>query len=246
MRALITGASYGLGLDLAKVFLNHGYKLLLIARSKDRLLEIKKELDKDDSIDIFPCDLTINPKEIAEELTKKYDDIEVVINNAGIGLSGDILSHNIEDETRLIDLNIKALTIFTITFGNYFKKKDKGSILNISSVGSMMPGKYMASYYASKSYVSSLSYSISLELKKTNINIIAFNLPRMNTKFDLHSNRSGNLKKGVSPIKIANKIYKYRYKRGIKNIGTSVKLTNLLSHILPKGVFAHFIGDKLR
>ena len=245
-RCVITGASMGLGLSLAKRFNKEGYNLILIARQEEKLKQIQKELGNASDVVIFPYDLCDNPEGIANEIIEKYDDIELVINNAGIGISGEFLSHSVLSEERLIDLNIKALSIFSLVFGKYFKEKNKGTIMNISSVGSLIPGKYMASYYASKAYVSSFTYSLYLELKNTSINVLGLNLPRIDTDFDKNAKRVNSLKRGANPDIISKKIFKMRNKRGIKNIGLSTKLTNMMNHILPKSVLAFFIGDKLK
>ena len=248
-RVLITGASQGLGLALAKKYAKMGYSLLLVARNKDTLLNLKEFILKESKIDveIFPYDLTNEVEVFCKKIIDTYQDIEIVINNAAMGLADTILNHDVKDEEKLIDLNIKALTILSIKFAKYFKEKGYGRILNISSVGSMMPGAYISSYYASKAYVSSFTYSINLELKQYNVYAIAFNLPRIDTDFDLHANRKNKLKKGKNPNEIANIIYKkMNSKKGIINIGLSTKLMNLFSHLLPKSFISKCIGSKLR
>ena len=103
------------------------------------------------------------------------------------------------------------------------------------------------SYYASKAYVSSFTYSINLELKQYNVYAIAFNLPRIDTDFDLHAKRKSKLKKGKNPMVIADKIYKkMNSKKGIMNIGLSTKLMNLFSHLLPKSLISKCIGNRLK
>lgn len=248
-RVLITGASQGLGFALAKKYASMGYSLILISRNKERLEKLKEELLKEYriDIDIIPYDLTKETINFSKEILNSYSNIEVLINNAGMGIADSILYHDPIDEEKLIDLNVKALTILSMEFAKYFKEKGYGRIINISSVGSMMPGAYISSYYASKAYVSSFTYSINLELKQYNVYAIAFNLPRMDTDFDLHAKRKSKLKKGKNPMVIADKIYKkMNSKKGIMNIGLSTKLMNLFSHLLPKSLISKCIGSKLR
>lgn len=245
MRVVITGASYGLGKALAIKYGKNGYDLILIARSEEKLNEVKEELNNV-KVDIYPYDLTKNPIELANKLVNTYTDIRILINNAGIGIAGDVINHNPIKENELIDLNIKALTDFSIIFGKHFKEKNIGSIINISSVASYLPGPYIASYYASKAYVSSFSYSMSLELKGTNVNVLAVNIPRVDTNFDKNANRVNKLKKGKNPNIIADKIYRLTNKRGIKNIGLETKLTNVINHIFPKSFLSKIIGKRLK
>ncbi|RIA78441.1 hypothetical protein EI71_00001 [Anaeroplasma bactoclasticum] len=248
-QCVITGASLGLGRSLSKKYASMGYSLILISRNKDNLEKLKEELLKEYKIDIdiIPYDLTNETIIFSKEILNSYSNIEVLINNAGMGIADSILYHDPIDEEKLIDLNIKALTILSIEFAKYFKEKGYGRIINISSVGSMMPGAYISSYYASKAYVSSFTYSINLELKQYNVYAVAFNLPRIDTDFDLHAKRKSKLKKGKNPMIIANKIYKkMNSKKGIINIGLSTKLMNLLSHIFPKSLISKCIGSKLK
>jgi short-subunit dehydrogenase len=248
-QCVITGASLGVGRSLSKKYASMGYSLILISRNKDNLENLKEELLKEYKIDIdiIPYDLTNETIIFSKEILNSYSNIEVLINNAGMGIADSILYHDPIDEEKLIDLNIKALTILSIEFAKYFKDKGYGRIINISSVGSMMPGAYISSYYASKAYVSSFTYSINLELKQYNVYAVAFNLPRIDTDFDLHAKRKSKLKKGKNPMIIANKIYKkMNSKKGIINIGLSTKLMNLLSHIFPKSLISKCIGSKLK
>ena len=135
-RCVITGASQGLGASLAKKYASMGYSLILIARSIDKLNALKEELKEYKiDIDIYPYDLTNEIEIFSKKILNSYSDIEILINNAGMGISDSILYHEAKDESKLIDLNIKALTILSIEFSKYFKEKGYGRILNISSVG---------------------------------------------------------------------------------------------------------------
>ena len=124
---------------------------------------------------------------------------------------------------------------------------DYSSISNTPSIPTKVGDLTNDQNYASKAYVSSFTYSINLELKQYNVYAIAFNLPRMDTDFDLHAKRKSKLKKGKNPMVIADKIYKkMNSKKGIMNIGLSTKLMNLFSHLLPKSLISKCIGSKLR
>ena len=173
--------------------------------------------------------------------------IEILFNNAGFGTAGEFLLHDLEIEDSLIDVNIKALTRLSYIFGNYFKSKRKGMIVNISSVASMMPGPYMATYYASKAYVSSFSLSLSYELSEYNVLVHALNLPRVDTSFDLNAKRNvTKLKKGIDKDKMAKIIIsKIKKRKCVINIGLSTKMVNLLQRVLPKTLFLKMVGKSL-
>ena len=245
---VLTGASSGIGYSLSYRYAKMGYGLYLIARNKDKLFEMKEDISKRYNVDIhvYPFDLNNNPELIVSEIVKNPN-IEILFNNAGFGISGEFLSHDLQREDSLIDVNIKALTRLSYIFGNYFKQKRKGMIVNISSVASMMPGPYMATYYASKAYVSSFSLSLSYELKEYNVKVHALNLPRVDTSFDLNAKRDVNkLKKGIDKDKMAKIIIsKIKKRKCVINIGISTKMVNLLQRILPKNLFLKLVGKSL-
>lgn len=170
MKALVTGASSGIGRDIARELSLKGYDLILVARRKDRLEELKKELST--NIEIICSDLssTFNCMKLYEQV--KNEDIDVVINNAGFGLAGEFSKTKLETELDMIDLNIKAVHTLTKCFLQYFDGKNKGYILNVASSAALQPGgPLMATYYATKSYVLSMTLGIYEELRRDKKNI---------------------------------------------------------------------------
>lgn len=168
MKALITGASSGMGRDMAKYLYSLGYDLYLVARDKKELDKIFKEYK---NVHTYSYNLI---KE--EECVKLYkelekENIDILINNAGFGDAGNFTLTNLDKEMDMIDLNIKAYHILTKLFLKDFVKRDYGRILNVASMAGFMPGPYMATYYATKNYVVSLSLAIYEELKKDNSNV---------------------------------------------------------------------------
>ncbi len=162
MRALITGASSGIGMDMAKYLASMGYDLVLVARNKKKLEELKKETDTDAII--YDTDLSNidNVYKLYKDISK-YD-IDILINNAGFGLFGDYTNDNLDRELNMIDLNIKALHILTKLFIN---DKNTKYILNVaSSAGLMKGGPLMSTYYATKSYVVDYSRALYEELRR--------------------------------------------------------------------------------
>lgn len=168
--ALVTGASSGIGFEMSRILSHLGYELILVARREDRLLELQKLLETHS--EIITCDLS--KEEECKELYKrvKEKDVSVLINNAGFGLCGNFTDTDLDRELNMIDVNIKAVHIFTKLFLKDFVKKDDGYILNVaSSAGLMAGGPLMAAYYASKSYIVDLTRAVNTELADAGSNV---------------------------------------------------------------------------
>lgn len=164
MKALITGASSGIGRDMARYMSKLGYDLVLVARNEDGLLKIKEELKTETQI--ITADLS--KKEECYKVYEKAKDIDILINNAGFGVFGEFVDTDLEKEINLIQTNITAVHILTKLYLKDMIKNNKGHILNVASIAGFMPGPLMAAYYSSKNYVVSLTRAINKELKKNN------------------------------------------------------------------------------
>lgn len=175
---LITGASSGIGKEFARIFAAHHYTLILTARNEERLREIRDELGRsyqEISIEIIPMDLAKPgmPRQLFEEIHKRHQIVNVLINNAGFGLEGPFSESNWPQTDEMIRLNILALTgLIRLVLGPMLAN-GKGRILNVASTAAFLPGPYMAVYYASKAYVLSLSRALTHELKDKNIIVSA-------------------------------------------------------------------------
>lgn len=172
-RVLITGASSGIGKELAKQFAMRKHDLVLVARRQELLDELKEKLIKRYKIDVqyFVCDLTKKPKEVYDFCKKNKLSIDVLVNNAGYGDFGNFIDSDLDKNLKMIDLNNKALVSLTYYFLKDMKENGYGHILNVGSVASFVPGPYMAVYYATKSFVMSFSLSLREELRKDNIRV---------------------------------------------------------------------------
>lgn len=168
MKALITGASSGIGRDIARYMSELGYDLIVVARRKEPLEELKNELKT--NVDIEICDISIIDN--CKSLFEKHKDIDVLVNNAGFGVFGNFSETDLENELNLINTNVTAVHILTKLYLQEMEKRNSGKILNIASIAGLMPGgPLMAAYYASKNYVVSLSRAINKELKKKKSNV---------------------------------------------------------------------------
>ena len=164
MKVLITGASSGIGRDIAREFSKRGYELVLVARNEEKLKKVRKELEKSTKVYVEVLDVT--NKEACINLSKKYKDIDILVNNAGFGDCGEFVKTDLEKEVKMIETNIIAYHILTKEFLKQMKEKNKGIVLNVASIAGFMPGPLMATYYATKNYVVRLSEAIREELKK--------------------------------------------------------------------------------
>ena len=151
MRALVTGASSGIGRDMARTLSNMGYDIIAVARDEEALIKLQEELST--NVEVISLDLA--SKEACIELyeTVKHTGVDVVINNAGFGDFGEFIHTNLEKELDMIDVNIKAMHILTKLFLQDMVKQDKGHILNVASIAGFMPGPLMATYYSTKAYM---------------------------------------------------------------------------------------------
>ena len=197
MKALITGASSGIGLDMARYLATKKYELILVARDKEKLEKIQESLST--KVTIVVADLS-NEQKVKElyVLTKK-EKIDVLINNAGFGLCGEFTETDINRELEMIDTNIKAVHLLTKFFLRDMEKNNSGYILNVASSAAFQPGPLMATYYATKSYVYQLTEAIYYEQKKkgSNVNISVLCPGPVDTNF----NNVAGVKFGVKPLK---------------------------------------------
>ncbi len=169
MRALITGASSGIGRDMARVLAERGYELVLTARRHDRLEELAKELPCKTEFLLFDLSKTSD----CYALYEQAGEIDVFINNAGFGIFGEFLETDLESELNMLHVNARAMHILMKLFLADFVKRDSGFILNVASAAAFMPGgPLLDGYYASKAYILNLSRSVSKELKKRRSRVV--------------------------------------------------------------------------
>jgi short-subunit dehydrogenase len=173
--ALITGASTGIGKDFAHIHAEKGGDLVVIARSQDKLEELKAELEKKYKVEVLviakDMGLANAPQEIYNEIKGAGIEIEYLINNAGFGALGKFHEMDMERQISMINLNVTALTALTRLFLPDMVKRNSGRILNVSSTASFMPGPLQAVYFATKAFVTFFSNALSEELHDTNITV---------------------------------------------------------------------------
>ncbi len=164
MRAVITGASSGIGRDIARALVCRGWDVILVARRADRLLELKKELGTHASC--VRCDVSHLEECLKLHEVLQQADVEMLVNCAGFGLCGYFTETSLERELEMIDTNIRAVHVLTKLFLQDFMLKNKGYILNVASIAGFFSGPMMATYYATKNYVVSMTGAIYEELRR--------------------------------------------------------------------------------
>jgi len=173
---LITGASSGIGFNLAHIFAKNNHNLILVARNKNALSHLKKKLGSLYRIDIKVISLDISGEigaiNLYKIIKKKTLKVDILINNAGIGYHGEFLEKNIQSDLDLINLNIITPTILTKLFLQDMIKVRSGKIFNIASTAAFQSGPLMSVYYGTKSYLLNFSEGIAEELRDSNIRVI--------------------------------------------------------------------------
>src|SRR5947209_5684123 len=189
--ALITGASSGIGRELANLFARDHYDLVLVARNSSRLAQAADELQRQFGITAksFPLDLTAGsaPQFLFEQLAREGVTIDVLVNNAGYGRLGAFAEVSAEDSLGQIQLNITALTQLTKLFLGPMLERKSGKILNVASTAGFQPGPLMAVYYATKGYVISFSEALANELHGSGVTVTCLCPGATDTEFQVRA-----------------------------------------------------------
>jgi len=246
---LITGASAGIGTELARVFASRGHRLALTARRTDRLLALAQELKvqgKPEPI-VIPCDLEAADAgdKIEAALASAGVELEYLVNNAGFGLYGPSLELDRAGQLGIIDVNIRALTDLSLRFSKSLIK-NRGGLLNVGSIAGFLPGPGMAVYYASKAYVLSFTEALRKELEPFGVRVTLVCPGPVQTEFQ---DRAG-FKPGfdssvldVSPRQVAEQAYRglMANKRAVLP-GFGIKMVPFMLRLFPRGFILAAVG----
>ena len=241
--ALVTGASSGIGRDMARDLANRGYNLILVARDKEKLKELKTELQVEVTTICMDLSDSEKCKNLHKQVKEQFGNIDILINNAGFGEFGFLTETNLEKEITLIDTNIKAVHILTKLFLIDMVKQNKGHILNVSSISGFLPGPLMAAYYSSKAYVLRLSQSVREELKKqkSNVKVSVLCPGPVKTNF----NNVAGVKFGLHSL-TSEYVAKYTINKMLHNKfliipGITIKLIAFVSKLIPSVILSKFV-----
>ena len=233
MKALITGASSGIGKNMAYVLANKGIDLILVARNKEEMLKIKENV----KVNVLVIELNLLKEKNVFKLYEmcKDENIDILINNAGFGLFGIFTEANLTRELEMIDLNIKAYHILTKLFLKDFVEKEKGYILNVASSAGFMAGPRLSTYYATKNYVLKLTMAINEELRQSGSNVVVSALcpGPVNTNFNKVAMGEFSIKE-ASPKYVAEYAIDKMFKKKMIIVPTlRIKLGIFLLRLIP-------------
>lgn len=246
---LITGASAGIGAELARVFAAKGHRVALVARRGDRLIELANEIAAKGGVTpvVIPCDLT-EPDcgdKIAQALTDKGLDVEYVVNNAGFGVFGRAVQRDRADQLDIIAVNIRALTDLSLRFSDQLIR-NRGGILNIGSIAGFLPGPGMAVYYASKAYVLSFTEALRAELAPRGVRVTVVCPGPVPSEFQARAGLTPGFDSvvlNVSPSNVAQQAYNglMANQRAVLP-GLGIKMVPFLLRLFPRGFILGAIG----
>ncbi len=233
MNILVTGASSGIGRDMADILCEKGHIVYAVARREDRLNELKLKYPENIIPMVYDLSVAENCFNLFEELKDK--NIDILVNNAGYGMFGKFNSTDLTRELKMIDTNIVGLHILTKLFYNQFTEKNNGYILNVASSAGFMMGPLLSSYYASKAYVLRLSQALYREAKemKSNVSVSVLCPGPVKTEFD----NVADVKFSISGLE-SKFVAKYAIDKMLKGKmviipGLSIKLLVFFSRFIP-------------
>ena len=237
---MITGASAGIGKELADIMAADGWDLVLVARRKEALKSMKDELSSKygRKVFTFPIDLTKSGAAVnLNQLLKKNKlTVDALVNNAGFGSNGAFTDLPLKNELEMIDLNIRLLTELTHLLLPQLIASKNGILLNVASTAGFQPGPYMATYYASKAYVLHFTEAIAEETRKTGLKVSALCPGATKTEFfDVANMQNASLAKGkFSPMMSARKVAEIGYRGALK--GKVVNISGIFNKMLATSV----------
>lgn len=231
MKALITGASSGIGREMAIYLSELGHDLILVARDKEQLEALQNQLKT--KVKIIVMDLSVEQKVKELYVLCKNDNVDILINNAGFGDCGPFLQTDLTKELNMIDVNIKAVHILTKLFLKDMQKRNMGYILNVASAAAFQPGPLMATYYSTKAYVLHLTEAIYEELRreKSKVSISCLCPGPVDTNFDQVANVQFSLP-GLSAKYVARYAIIQMFNRKMLIVpGGKMKMTKFLGRL---------------
>lgn len=207
--ALITGASSGIGQAFVEVLASEGYGIMGVARDERRLSDVLQKAREGHGVDVLPFALDISKDgcvELVLDRATSTGDVEVVVNNAGIGFYGPMHESDPDTVDLVVKTNVLAATKIAHLFGAYMASRGHGTLINVSSTAAMMPGPYSAPYFASKAYILSLSLALHHELRRFGVKVIALCPGPTDTRFfercGMETARIAHMRRGP-PVRVA-------------------------------------------
>ena len=244
MKVLITGAGSGIGKSLALKFAKLGYDLVLVARNKEKLEEVKSEIGDKVIVELYPMDL--GNVDNCIKLHNQVKDIDILVNNAGMGKFDEFVDIDLEEELDMIDINVRAMHVLMKLYLKDMVKKDSGQILNVASIAGFMAGPLMSTYYATKNYVVSLSEGVREELrkKKSRVEVSILCPGPVKTNFDNVAGVNFSLKGKTSEMVAKYTIKKLQKKKFYIVPGIDIKLLRFISKLVPNSLITKIVYNQ--
>jgi short-subunit dehydrogenase len=248
--ALVTGASSGIGYDLAKVLANHRHDLILVARGRDAMQRLRDECVTHFGIkaEVIVKDLAdpAAPRQIYDELTGKSIAVDILVNNAGFGSHGPFAKSDLDNELNIVQVNVMSLMQLTRLFLPAMIQRRAGRILNVASTAAYVPGPYMSTYYATKAFVLSHSVALARELRRTGVTVTALCPGPTHTGFQIRAKMTASdlFRVGaMSSMRVAEIGYAAMMKgKTIAIAGMHNRLGAIMSRLVPYTLLATIAG----
>jgi short-subunit dehydrogenase len=245
---LITGASSGIGVELARLFAADGSRIALVARRIDRLLVLAAELEEKHGVTVVPIEADLVERDAPARVLERLSEftIDVVVNNAGFGLRGYAADLPVDRQLAMLDLNIRALTELTLRTLPGMIARGRGGILNVGSVAGFLPGPGMALYFATKAYVLNFSEAISEEARPHGVTVTALCPGPTPTEFQEVAGgpgHAGTIIRPLSALEVARAGYDgFRGGKTVVVPGFVNKTITELPRLFPRGLVRRLVG----
>jgi short-subunit dehydrogenase len=246
---LITGASAGIGTELARIFASNGHRVALLARRVDRLTTLAGEIAAAGGAMpiVIPCDLeqTDAGDRVAAALAAEGAEVEYVVNNAGFGLFGSAIERDREEQLGIVAVNIRAVTDLSLRFSDHLIRH-RGGILNVASIAGFLPGPGMAVYYASKAYVLSFSEALRKELAPYGVRVTTLCPGPVPSEFQARAGYTPGFDSAILNVSAAD-VARAGYRGLMANKravlpGLGIKIVPFLLRLFPRGFILAAVG----
>ena len=246
---LITGASAGIGTELARVFASKGHRVVLVARRADRLTKLADEIGAGGGAApiVIPCDLGQSDAgdKIAAALATEGVEVEYLVNNAGFGLFGNAIELDRAEQLGIIAVNIRTMTDLSLRFSDHLIR-NRGGILNVGSIAGFLPGPGMAVYYASKAYVLSFSEALRGELAPRGVRVTTLCPGPVPSEFQERAGFEPGYDSAILNVSAAD-VAKAGYRGLMANKrvvlpGLGIKIVPILLRLFPRGFILWAVG----
>lgn len=246
---LITGASGGIGKELAYIFAQEEHDLILVARDESKLDDIAKEIEQELHVDVQTVSMDLStmdaPSKLHETTLSKGWDVDILVNNAGFGRYTCFLDADIKRLNQMMALNMHTVADLMYYYGNDMREHGEGKILNIASIASITSGPYMAMYYATKAFVRSLGQAVNYENENYGVSVTTVCPGPVDTGFGkaaaMHGKNWLTMVKPSSPQKVARFAYtKLMQEKSVVYPGALAKAAAVLGHLAPGNISTAF------